>query len=423
MRWPCRAMGKRATTHKARRARDSIATLANAPWLDLPATRAVFACLTAAGFRARAVGGTVRNALLGLDVTDIDIATDALPERVMEIGEKAGFRTIPTGLSHGTVMLVRDGTSYEVTTLRRDVATDGRHAEVAFTSDWHADAARRDFTINALYCDADGTVFDPLGGMGDLKARRVRFIGSPDDRIREDYLRILRFFRFSATYAAAGFDRDGLDACARNKQGLARLSAERVRSELLKVLVAGRAVEAVEAMLSWGLLTDVIATPPRLKRFAAMVRSENDLSTPPDALRRLAALALHVDENTNRLRTRLRLANDETEALRLQSANLWCDLDAEVPALRRRLYEFGADVARTQVLHALSAGDIALTDAQRSFAFLADAAPPVFPLKGADLIAAGFAPGPQVGERLKALETAWIASDFSLSRDALLKML
>ena len=214
---------------------------------DPAETQAVLAALRRAGHEGRIVGGAVRNALMGKPVADIDIATPATPEQVMRAATAAGLHVIPTGLQHGTVTVVANHVPHEVTTLRRDVATDGRHATVAFTQDWAADAARRDFTINALYCDADGTVHDPLGGYPDLVARRVRFIGSADQRIAEDYLRILRFFRFHAEYASGPLDAGGLAACVRGRDGLARLSAERIRAEMLKLILAPGALAALEA--------------------------------------------------------------------------------------------------------------------------------------------------------------------------------
>ena len=223
-------------------------SLAGADWLARHQTQAVFDALAAKGFAARAVGGAVRNALLGRPVVDIDIATPARPEQVIEAARAAGLAAVPTGLEHGTVTVIAAHVPHEVTTLREDVETHGRHATVAFTDDWAADARRRDFTINALYCSADGEVFDPLGAYGDLGARRVRFIGEARERIREDYLRILRFFRLTAEYGAGPADAEGLGACVAERDGLARLSAERVRQEMLRLLAAPRAPELVRAM-------------------------------------------------------------------------------------------------------------------------------------------------------------------------------
>ncbi|MEL6747281.1 MAG: CCA tRNA nucleotidyltransferase, partial [Pseudomonadota bacterium] len=246
--------------------------LINDEWLHLPATKAVFAALSTPGVTVRAVGGTVRNALLGEAITDIDLATTAAPEETIRAAKAAGLKAIPTGLQHGTVTVVADRTPFEVTTLRLDVRTDGRHAEVAFTDDWHGDAARRDFTMNALYCDADGTVFDPLGGLADCMARRVRFIGDPDQRIAEDYLRIVRFYRFTAQYGGhslGAIDMAGRRACTRGRHGLFRLSRERIGSELGKLLAGAAAPTALIAMFTDGVLLDLLGAPARLERFAA----------------------------------------------------------------------------------------------------------------------------------------------------------
>ena len=221
----------------------------SAPWLSATGTQAVFEALEQGGFNARAVGGIVRNTLLGLPATDIDIATDAPPQATMKLARASGLKTIPTGLAHGTITIIAHNTKYEVTTLRRDISTDGRHAEVAFTNDWAADAARRDFTINALYCDRHGTVFDPLGGSADLSPPKIRFIGNPTSRITEDYLRILRFFRFSATFCADGtLDKTGLAAASALSAGLSRISGERIQSELFKLLAAPFAYGAVNPL-------------------------------------------------------------------------------------------------------------------------------------------------------------------------------
>src|SRR6185312_6892628 len=209
-------------------------SLAGADWLARRETQAVFAALAAKGFAARAVGGAVRNALLGCPVVDVDIATPARPEQVIAAAQAAGLAAVPTGLAHGTVTVIAAHVAHEVTTLREDVEAHGRHATVAFTDDWAADARRRDFTINALYCSAGGEVFDPLSGYADLMARRVRFIGDAGERIREDYLRILRFFRFTAAYGEGPPDRPALDACVRERAGLAVLSGERMREEMLR---------------------------------------------------------------------------------------------------------------------------------------------------------------------------------------------
>src|SRR5262245_36642292 len=289
--------------------------LIGAEWLDRPETQAVFAALAARGHVARAVGGAVRNSLLGRPVSDVDIATDARPEDVMRAAKAANLKAVPTGLAHGTVTVVAGDRPHEVTTLRRDVETHGRHATVAFTDDWAEDARRRDFTLNALYCGADGTVFDPLGGYPDLAARRVRFIGDAAQRIREDYLRILRFFRLTAELAEGPADAEGLAACVRERAGLAILSAERVRVELLRLLAAPRGPEIVALMQDYGLLPSVLGAAPRPTLIARLANIEAALGLAPDAVLRLAALAVEVAEDAERLRDRLRLSNDQGEKL------------------------------------------------------------------------------------------------------------
>ena len=287
----------------------------NGAWLHSAAIGKVFAALEAGKAEARIVGGAVRNALIDRPVHEVDIATTAVPEEVMRLALEAGLGAHPTGIDHGTVTVVADGVPFEVTTLRRDVETDGRHAVVAFTTVWQEDAARRDFTINALYCGKDGTLYDPVGGLDDLRKRRVRFIGDAEARIREDYLRILRFFRFSAAYGNGQLDRTGLAAVIALKDGLSRLSPERVRAEILKLLAARNAAEVVSAMHESGVLQLAIPTtadPERLTRLQAIERA---LGQPPDALARLAALAVDEPSQALSLAQHLRLSNAEAEVL------------------------------------------------------------------------------------------------------------
>jgi poly(A) polymerase len=238
----------------------TLPSLAGAEWLGDPRLQRVLAVLAKAGGEARIAGGAVRNALLGEPIADIDIATTLSPEAVMKAAEADGLGVHPTGIEHGTVMLVAAGIPFEVTTLRRDVETFGRKARVIFTDDWHADAARRDFTINALYCSAKGEIFDPVNGYPDILQRRIRFVGDPEARIHEDYLRILRYFRFQARYGAKTRDAASLAACVKLSKGLERLSAERIRQELFKLMVARRAVPVLWRM---GALADGAPGRPR----------------------------------------------------------------------------------------------------------------------------------------------------------------
>jgi len=255
------------------------------------------------------VGGASCKTKLGLPVTEIDIATTAEPERVMALAEEAGLKAVPTGIDHGTVTVIANGQPFEVTTLRRDVETFGRHAKIAYTTSWEEDAKRRDFTLNALYADRDGKVFDPLGGYDDLAAGRVRFIGDAEARIKEDFLRILRFFRFHAYYGKGDMDAAGLDAAVKLRAGLEQLSAERVAGELRRILVAPQAARTVDALYDYGLLTGVLGGVPRLGRFERLVAIGAANALAPDASLRLAALAVFVEEDVARLAERLRLSN------------------------------------------------------------------------------------------------------------------
>jgi tRNA nucleotidyltransferase/poly(A) polymerase len=400
----------------------ALPSLKDAEWLKRPQTARVFAALSKDCVVTRAVGGAVRNTLLGLPVIEVDLATTALPERVMALVKAAGLKAVPTGIEHGTVTVIADGTPFEVTTLRRDVETYGRHATVAFTADWEEDAKRRDFTLNALYADCDGTVFDPLGGYGDLVAGHVRFIGSAEARIKEDYLRILRFFRFNAYYGNAPLDAEGLAACVRLRAGLSQLSAERVAGELRRILVAPRAVCAVEALFDYGLLTEVLGGAPRMMRFARLVAAEEALGLSPDPALRLAALAVFVAEDAERLATRLRLSNAEQAVLMLgANDHARVELPGEVAA-RRSFYKLGPCKFEAHVLLAAADEGVAPDDAHWQQALrLADRwQVPEFPLRGPDITALGDLKGPEIGEMLRKLEAEWIASDFTLGREALL---
>ena len=374
-------------------------------WLDRAATQAVCRMLTQADHKALFVGGCVRNALLGAKVADIDIATDALPETVIELAEKAGLKPVPTGMDHGTITVVSGGLPHEVTTFRKDVETFGRHATVAFSADVTEDARRRDFTMNALYARSDGTVIDPLGGMDDLRARRVRFIESPQDRIREDYLRILRFFRFHAWYGQGGLDPDGLAACAELADGVESLSRERLGAETLKLLAAPDPAPAVAAMRTSGVLGRVL--PGADDRFLApLVHLEDSIGAAPDPVRRLAALG--GEDAAERLRL------SKAQARRL--ARLGDGMGSAAPAAELG-YRDGAEVGRDIVLlRAALAGQPVAQDALDDLALGAGAR---FPVTAADLMPEW--QGPALGRRLDELERRWIASRFAPGRDDLLQ--
>jgi len=408
-------------------------SLSSAAWLRDDTTQRVFEALQRDGHVVRAVGGTVRNSLLGEPVTDIDLATTAAPADTIRAAELAGLKAIATGLAHGTITVVADHIPFEVTTLREDLATDGRHATVAFTDDWARDAARRDFTINALYCDADGRLFDPLDGYPDLLARRVRFIGNADMRIEEDYLRILRFFRFSARYAAGdALDREALSACVRGRAGLTKLSSERVRVELLKILVGPRPVTTLGVMRDWGILAGTLPKfVPNIARLSELVGCEAATDLDADPMRRLGALFLHHPGQTDELADALRLSNTERDALSGSSgrpmpqsfADAFASGEAADSAFAARVlaYRTGTDGALARLLRAGAEGRLLQETLSVAVAAVQSTQRPEFPLSGRDLIAIGATPGPALGELLATLEDAWIATDFSATRDALLE--
>ena len=403
----------------------AIPSLAGAPWLTAPETRAVLFALEAGGFAARIVGGAVRNALLDTPVKDIDIATTAAPSDVIRLAGDAGLRAVATGIAHGTVTVVAHHRPFEVTTLRRDVETDGRHARVSFTADWAEDAQRRDFTINALYCDADGTVHDPLGGYADLAARRVRFIGRAEDRIREDYLRILRFFRFTAEYAAGAPDPDGLAACVALADGLGQLSAERIRAELLRLLAAPRAADVMEVMAERGLVQPLLGADGEVAALRRLVAIESGLGQEADPLLRLAVLTGR-GRTLAALGTRLRLSNAESERLaRLVLPDPAFDPAADERQARIFLYRFGPDVFRDGVCFAWAESGAAADDARwRTRLQLPDRwSVPRLPVRGADLLDRGLAKGPAIGRIVRAFEEWWIAEDFPSDAPRLAKAL
>lgn len=386
--------------------------LAAAPWLTAPATAAVLDALAGGGGETRFVGGVVRDALLDRPVADIDLATNLAPEETARRLEAAGLKAVPTGIAHGTITAVVEGRGFEITTLRRDVETDGRHAEVAFTDDWRADAARRDFTINAMSADRRGCVYDYFGGWEDLHAGRVRFVGDAEARVHEDYLRILRFFRFHAWYGVGAIDRNGLAACNDGVGGLARVSAERVRVELLRLLAAPDPGVALDAMRGVDVFRVLIGHPA--VDVAPVLAVERRLGAAPDPLLRLAALAPGDGEA---LATALRLSRAE-RAMLIALAPPWNDLGDDAAAWRRALYRQGAGVFRRRAMLAAAVGEAAALDARLAAA--AAWRPVEFPVKGRDLIGLGLQAGPDVGAMMARLEAVWIAADFAPDRLALL---
>jgi poly(A) polymerase len=400
-------------------------SVAGSGWFEAPETRALFAALNVDGHETRAVGGAVRNTLMGLPVREIDFATTATPEEVAAFARKAGLKPVPTGVEHGTMTVVVEGQPFEVTTLRRDVETFGRHASVKFTRDWAMDASRRDFTINALYASADGAVHDPLGGYPDVVAKRVRFIGSARERIREDYLRILRFFRFTADYGRDP-DAEGMSACIAERDGLRKLSAERIRAELLRILAAREPLRALEPMSEAGFLTSLLGGVVRIGHVARMVAIEAENGLPRDPVRGLGALGLMVEEDARRLTERLRLSNAESARLEtMAAAKPVISGDTGALAIKAALYRLGQSRFCDRLLIAWARSGATPGDAAwRAHLALPDRwQPPSFPLRGEDLIAAGIERGPKLGALLRQLEEAWISSDFTLDRAGLLALL
>lgn len=385
--------------------------------LSRPNLRHLLDVLNGGGEETRIVGGAVRNALLGRKVSDVDLATTATPDVVTERTARAGLKPVPTGIEHGTVTVVSHGEPFEVTTLRKDVETDGRRAVVRFGRDFKADAQRRDFTINALFLGRDGRLHDYTEGLADLSARRLRFIGDPRTRIREDYLRILRFFRFHAEYAESAPDPEGLAAAVSERAGLGGLSHERIRTELLKLLVARRAVVTVELMGEHGLLTLLLGGVAEFGRLYRVVAFEADLGMAPDPVRRLAALAVMTWEDAERLRERLRLSNEEFDRL-MRYADRVAELKTrpmplDAIAIRCLVAEHGVGPS-VDVLAAVSGepAPVVLDEARAALErFRTGAEPiPVFPLRGADFVGRGVAKGPKVGELLELARQAWLAA-------------
>lgn len=372
-------------------------------WLNEEGTQALCRALQMAGYRALFVGGCVRNSILGQDVSDIDLSTDALPKTVSDIAETAGFRVVPTGIDHGTVTVIAEGIVHEVTTFRRDVATDGRRAIVAFSDRIEEDAARRDFTMNAIYADPRGDIIDPLGGLDDALARRVRFVGDAAQRIQEDYLRILRFFRFFASYGSPeeGIDPDGLAACSEHSAGLETLSKERVGAEMRKLLAARNPVRAVASMSAAGILSHSLkGADPRFLGPFVHLSDEYDLA--PDPIHRLAALG-GVDPSRD-----LRLSKSEVKrltALRDAIGATWS------PG------ELGYRLGQVDGMAALLLRCVMLDQPAVHAQEVEIGAQAKFPLRAADLPELS---GKMLGTRLMDLETRWVASGFSLGKDDLL---
>ena len=389
--------------------------------LGRPGLKRVLDALDRDGEEARIVGGAVRDWLVGREGrSDIDIATTAVPEEVIRRAKAAGLKPVPTGVEHGTVTLIADGEPFEVTTLREDVETDGRRARVVFGRDWARDAQRRDFTMNALYLTRSGELVDLVGGERDARAGHVRFIGEADVRIREDYLRILRLFRFHAAFGRGPLDAEALKAAIRNRDGLSQLSRERVRAETMKLLVAPRAAEMLAQMQAADLLAPVLGREGDVATFARLAEIEGALGRAPDAVLRLGALAVRDEADAKALRTGLRLSNKEGDRLLALAG------PAATPGMCEKgqkafLYRFGRQKFDDRALIAFARSGAALDD--EGWRALIDLAQtweiPVFPLRAADFMERGLTPGPALGKALKAAEELWIEAGFPMGEAAL----
>lgn len=389
------------------------------PWMTAPEPAAVFQTLESAGAQVRFVGGCVRDSLVGRPVNDVDIATDAEPARVIALMQAAGFKTIPLGVDHGTVMVVVDGESFEITTLRRDIDTDGRRATVEFTDDWDADAARRDLTFNALSLEVDGTIHDPFDGVADLHAGRVRFVGDATTRIQEDFLRLLRYYRFFAHYGCPPSDSDARAACRALAPNVERLSGERIRAELFKLLAAPDPGPVLDMMRDDGVLRHVIQVEGNIERVARLVAVEAKINLADPARRLFALLSMESGELRAAAR-RLRLSNAERDFLLQLNENAGrLRVDMASAGLRHAIYRLGAPLSRELALMAWADdGDetewravLDVIDAWTSIAL---------PVSGADVLTLGVEPGATVGAHLRRVEEWWVDGDFKANRDACL---
>jgi len=389
--------------------------------VDRPGLKRVLDALDRDGEEARIVGGAVRDWLVDRQGrSDIDIATTAVPEEVIRRAKAAGLKPVPTGIEHGTVTIVADGEPFEVTTLRQDVETDGRHAKVVFGRDWARDAARRDFTMNALYLTRTGELVDLVGGEADARAGHVRFIGQADTRIREDYLRILRLFRFHAAFGRGPLDAEALAAAIRNRDGLAQLSRERIRAELMKLLVAPRAPETLAQMQATDLLAPVLGGQGDVATFTRLAQIDAALARTPDAVLRLGALAVRNEEDAKALRSGLRLSNSEADRLLALAG------PAATPGMCEKgqmafLYRFGRQKFDDRALIAFARSGSPVDDEgwRALVALSTNWSIPTFPLSAADFLARGLTPGPALGKALKAAEEAWIEAGFPVDEEAL----
>jgi poly(A) polymerase len=394
-------------------------------WLSHDGITQIFKAVEAAGGEIRFVGGCVRDSIIGRDTTDIDCATTMKPEQVIDTLRPTGVKVIPTGIDHGTVTAVLDdGKQVEITTLRRDVKTHGRYADVAYTDDWKTDAARRDFTINAMSCDLSGQVYDPYGGISDIKHGNIIFIGDPMTRIQEDYLRILRFFRFFARFGQGKINADGLQAAMQLAPQMAKLSGERIRDELLKILIAPRAVDAITVIFEHGILEPVLPYLSNMSRFKNMVRVERLTRLAAHSIRRLAAICGDGPEAIEHTATRLRLSNDQTDCLRAMKEypgqGDWPHITAE--NIKQLIYQHDKQTIINRYCFQLAENGADQPDPD-VMNVLMDWTPPEFPLTGHDVMEMGIPAGPKIGRLMDEVEQWWIDQDFNPDRKVCLEKL
>lgn len=381
-------------------------------WLKEPALLEVMNALGADDGHAKIVGGAVRDALHNIfwkkkrKIGDIDIASKLTPQQNIDRLDIAGIKVIPTGIDHGTVTAVINKKHFEITTLRRDVETDGRHADVEFTDDWTEDAKRRDFTINAFYLDLDGTVYDPLGGFEDLKKAKIRFIGNARERIKEDALRILRLFRFSSEFEVGGVDEEGLLASVELKSMIRELSGERIWQEFQKIILSKRAIQALPILSAVGLLDEILPHHENYDKFLKYVKREKKLAL-KNPLGRLSMLLPRDENKIKEMSSHLRLSNNQRDQL-FRFADDYHKHDLRSKTLRRVIYQYGKDV----VIHNLIR--FGIID-EKTFLYINDYDVPVLPYTGKDLMAEGWKAGPEMGAELKRREQVWIDADFTVT--------
>ena len=391
-------------------------------WIASKSVQRLLHAYTSHGVVLRFVGGCVRDAVLGRAITDIDLATPALPERVMEIAKKENLKAIPTGIEHGTVSIVIDSRLFEVTTLRQDVACDGRHAEVAYTDDWQADASRRDFTMNALSMDAQGHITDFFGGVKDAKAGRVKFIGDAGQRIQEDGLRILRFFRFLATHGQGEADQDALVACEHYRHMLDNLSGERIHKEMMKLFSADNPLHALKAGQSIHIWNAVLMSDaPDIKALEMLINYENTGDIALDPLLRIVLSVKRDKHAVHALVARWKCSNREKKMLGSYVDAPLIDIDMSEQEQKKRIRRLGAELFVTSVVMSAISQQHDIRKYEAMFTLAKTWPIPHFPLRGADLKALGFDDGPVLGDTLRALEEVWESSNYHSSKDELLE--